>query len=94
MTNQSGDKLKRFSMFQGFLSLLYTKMTYCKLVLTNNGLPPKKAGTASSIILWLLTKLRLDSGSVEVSTEHLPGRGFGSLIFVTGSQFEFAVSLK
>ena len=47
------------------------------------GLPPKKAGTASSIMLWVLTKLILDSGSEVESTLHRPGRGDGSLILGT-----------
>ena len=66
-------------------------ITYFKFALTKIGLPPK-AGTASSIILCPLTKLRLDSGRLCESAEHLPGFGMGSLIFTTGSQLEVAVS--
>ena len=47
------------------------------------GLRPKKAGTASSMMLWVLTKLILDSGSEVESTLHRPGRGDGSLILGT-----------
>ena len=60
--------------------------------MTKRGLPPKKAGTASSMMLWLFTKLRLDSGKVAESSEHRPGLGFGSLILGTGNQLELAVS--
>ena len=68
-----------------------TIFTYFKLALTNTGRPPK-AGTASSIILWPLTKLSVDSGRFCESAEHRPGLGCGSFILTTGNQFEFAVS--
>ncbi len=67
----------------------WIERTYCKLALTKRGRPPKKAGTASSMMLWLFTKLRLASGKVVESREQRPGLGLGSLIFGTGSQLEF-----
>jgi hypothetical protein len=67
-------------------------ISYCKLVLTKSGRPPKNDGTASSMMLWPFTKLRLASGCLLESMPHLPGLGTGSLILGTGSQFEFEVS--
>ena len=66
-------------------------LTYLRFALTKIGLPPN-AGTASSIILCPFTKLRVDSGRLCESAEHLPGLGCGSLIFTTGNQLELAVS--
>lgn len=56
------------------------------------GVPPKKLGTASSMMLCFFTKLSVVSGSFLESTEHLPGLGLGSLILGTGSQLELDVS--
>ncbi len=67
-------------------------LTHIRLALTKIGLPPKNAGTASSIMLCPLTKLKVVSGSVFESAAQRPGRGDGSLIFGTGSQLELAVS--
>ena len=39
---------------------------------------PKKAGTASSMREWTLTKLTVTSGRVEESGTHWPGRGSGT----------------
>ena len=66
--------------------------TYRRLARVKRGFPPKKAGTASSMMLWPFTKLSVVSGNAFESEEHLPGRGDGSLILATGSQFELAVS--
>ena len=67
-------------------------LTYRRLARVKSGFPPKNAGTASSMMLWPLTKLSVVSGSAVESEEHLPGRGDGSLILATGSQLELAVS--